>query len=159
MSWTNTVDMTRPWIRERAQGRTRTAVWTDGCARLVIHDTTVSDDAGDRRDLEAWLDDGHGITATLSSPGTTDPDRLAVTLGALADKARASLAEARRRAGVYDPKPVAAHAWREPDGASPPWAWIPWAAWKAIALGMTTGNRYCMLTGHYRSNTSVTSYH
>ena len=37
MSWTNTVDMTRPWIRERAQGRTRTAVWTDGCARLVIH--------------------------------------------------------------------------------------------------------------------------
>lgn len=48
MSWTNTVDMTRPWIRERAQGRTRTAVWTDGCARLVIHDTTVSDDAGDR---------------------------------------------------------------------------------------------------------------
>lgn len=154
MSWTNTVDMTRPWIRERAQGRTRTAVWTDGCARLVIHDTTVSDDAGDRRDLEAWLDDGHGVTATLSSPGTTDPDRLAVALGALADKARASLAEARRRAGVYDPKPVAAHAWREPDGAwvqyeytEPParpeaWRWRARKAWEAAQDRFDPHTRY-----------------
>lgn len=37
-----------------------------------------------------------GEEVNLSSPGTTDPDRLAVALGALADKARASLAEAWR---------------------------------------------------------------
>ena len=47
MSFKRTADMTRPWEHERSRGTTRTRVYVDGGTRLVIRDTTVSDDEGD----------------------------------------------------------------------------------------------------------------
>lgn len=117
MSFKQTADMTRPWEHERSRGTTRTRVYVDGETRLVIRITTVSDDEGDREESEAWLDDGHGVTATITRPDTTDPERLAVALTDLAHRARAAMERDARRTGEYDPRPVAAHAWREPDGA------------------------------------------